>query len=51
MTQEIPASIENLEQLFSVIEDNYTSALNNFYVEAQNASLEKIDITTIINFI
>jgi phosphate:Na+ symporter len=50
ITQEIPASFENLQDVFNIIESNYTSALNNFYTEAQNAALEKIDITTVINF-
>ena len=50
ITQEIPASFENLQDVFNIIESNYTSALNNFYTEAQNAPIEKIDITTVINF-
>lgn len=50
ITQEMPASLENLQDIFNTIEGNYTSALNNFYTEAQNAPLEKIDITTVINF-
>lgn len=50
ITQEIPASFENLQDVFNIIESNYTSALNNFYTEAQNVPLEKIDITTVINF-
>ncbi|WP_339919927.1 Na/Pi symporter [uncultured Flavobacterium sp.] len=50
ITQEIPASFENLQDVFNIIKSNYTSALNNFYTEAQNAALEKIDITTVINF-
>jgi phosphate:Na+ symporter len=50
ITQEIPPSFENLQDVFNIIESNYTSALNNFYTEAQNAALEKIDITTVINF-
>ena len=47
---EIPASFENLQGIFNEIEANYTRALNNFYLEAQHAPLEKIDITTVINF-
>ena len=50
MTKETPASFENLQDVFNSIEANYTSALNNFYSEVQNAPLEKIDITTVINF-
>ena len=44
------ASFEQLQELFNSIEKNYSSALNNFYTEAQNASIESIDITTVINF-
>jgi phosphate:Na+ symporter len=50
INQEMPSTFDNLQYLFNSIESNYTSALNNFYTEAQNAPLEKIDITTIINF-
>jgi phosphate:Na+ symporter len=50
MTGEKPADFENLQHVFNTIEDNYSSALNTFYSEAQDAPLEKIDITTIINF-
>lgn len=44
------ASFEQLQELFNSIQKNYSSALNNFYTEAQNASIESIDITTVINF-
>ena len=50
MTEEKPANFENLQHIFNTIEENYSSALNTFYTEAQDAPLEKIDITTIINF-
>lgn len=50
MTEEKPANFENLQHVFNTIEDNYSSALNTFYSEAQDAPLEKIDITTVINF-
>jgi phosphate:Na+ symporter len=50
MTEEKPANFENLQHIFNTIEDNYSSALNTFYSEAQDAPLEKIDITTVINF-
>ncbi|MEZ7504845.1 Na/Pi cotransporter family protein [Flavobacterium sp. Arc2] len=50
INQEMPSTFDNLQYVFNSIENNYTSALNNFYSEAQNTTLEKIDITTIINF-
>ena len=43
-------SFEELQFLFDNIQNNYSSALNNFYTEAQQASIENLDITTIINF-
>ena len=50
ITQEKRASFEILQTIFDSIQNNYTSALNNFYSEAQNAPIEVIDITTVINF-
>lgn len=50
ITQEVPASFENLQDVINSVEQNYSAALNNFYLEAQSAPLEKIDITTVINF-
>jgi phosphate:Na+ symporter len=44
------ASFEELQQLFDSIQNNYSTALNTFYTEAANAPIEKIDITTVINF-
>ncbi|MFE3867112.1 Na/Pi cotransporter family protein [Flavobacterium sp. LS2P90] len=44
------ASFEELQHLFDSIQNNYTTALNTFYTEAVNAPIEKIDITTVINF-
>lgn len=48
--QEKNATFEKLQAIFDSIQNNYTSALNNFYTEAQNAPIEDIDITTVINF-
>ncbi|UQD56756.1 Na/Pi cotransporter family protein [Flavobacterium sp. K5-23] len=50
ITQEKTASFENLQDVVDSIQSNYTSALNDFYSEAQNAPIEDIDITTVINF-
>jgi phosphate:Na+ symporter len=44
------ASFEELQHLFDSIQNNYSSALNTFYTEAVTAPIEKIDITTVINF-
>ena len=41
---------KKLQSIHSEIQDNYTSSLNNFYKEAQNAPIENLDITTAINF-
>lgn len=50
LLQENKVSFEELQFLFDSIQNNYSSALNNFYTEAQKASIENLDITTIINF-
>ncbi|MFV5684350.1 Na/Pi cotransporter family protein [Flavobacterium sp. GB2R13] len=50
LTQDKTASFEELQHLFDSIQNNYSSALNTFYTEAVNAPIEKIDITTVINF-
>lgn len=50
MILEKRATFENLQAIFDSIQNNYTSALNNFYTEAQNAPIEDLDITTVINF-
>ncbi len=50
MMQEKKAGFEELQQIFESIQDNYSSALNNFYKEAQHAAIEDIDITIAINF-
>jgi phosphate:Na+ symporter len=42
MTEEKPANFENLQHIFNTIEENYSSALNTFYSEAQDAPLEKL---------
>jgi phosphate:Na+ symporter len=50
MILEKTASFENLQAVFDSIQNNYTSALNNFYTEAQSAPIEDLDMTTVINF-
>tara|TARA_R110000868_G_scaffold157599_1_gene384969 strand:- start:3641 stop:5323 length:1683 start_codon:yes stop_codon:yes gene_type:complete len=50
LTEKKQVTFENLQNLFNSIQINYTSALNTFYSEAQNAPIEDIDITTVINF-
>ena len=48
-TQET-VTFQTLQTLFNTIEHNYTSSLNDFYKEAHHASLEDIDLTTVLNF-
>lgn len=50
LIQNRKASFEELQELFDSIQNNYSIALNTFYTEAVNAPIEKIDITTVINF-
>lgn len=50
ITQHEKATFEKLQVLYNNIQNNYSSALNNFYKEAQNALIEDIDMTTVINF-
>ena len=38
------------EKVFARIQDNYSSSLNNFYKEAQNAPILNLDLTTALNF-
>ena len=48
--QKIKPDYEKLQSIFASIQDNYSSALNNFYEEAQDGNIEHMDITTVINF-
>jgi phosphate:Na+ symporter len=50
LSDEKKASFEELQHIFDSIENNYSTALNDFYTEAQQAPIENLDITTIINF-
>jgi phosphate:Na+ symporter len=50
LSEDKKASFEELQHLFDSIQNNYSSALNTFYTEAVTAPIEKIDITTVINF-
>ncbi len=50
MKQKTKPEFEKLESIFTGIQDNYSSSLNNFYKEAQNAPIEDLDITTALNF-
>jgi len=45
-----PVQFEMLQRIFDKIQENYTSALNNFYKDAHGAPIEDMDITTAINF-
>ncbi len=50
MEQKTKTNFEKLQSIFVVIEENYSSSLNNFYKEAQNAPIQNLDITTALNF-
>ena len=50
MEQKTKPDFENLKTIFTGIQDNYSSSLNNFYKEAQDAPIEDLDITTALNF-
>ena len=50
MEQETKPDLEKLQNIFTSILDNYSSALNNFYKDAQDGNIEDLDITTVINF-
>lgn len=48
--QEKKVSFENLQDIFNEIQENYSSALHDFYKEARDAPIEDLDITTALNF-
>jgi phosphate:Na+ symporter len=50
LCDEKKASFAELQTIFDSIQNNYSTALNDFYSEAQQAPIENLDITTIINF-
>ena len=50
MEQKTKPYFEKLQSIFTVIQDNYSFSLNNFYKEAQNASIGNLDITMALNF-
>lgn len=50
ITNEKNVSFGKLHNILDDIQQNYSSALNNFYKEAQNTSIENLDFTTAINF-
>jgi phosphate:Na+ symporter len=50
LAQKEKVSMEKLTAIFEEIQNNYTTALNDFYKEAQEASIEDLDITTALNF-
>ena len=50
MEQKTKPKFEKLERIFAGIQESYSFSLNNFYKEAQNAPIEDLDITTVLNF-
>ena len=49
LEQNTKVNYEELKSIFTGIQDKYSSSLNNFYKEAQNAPIEDLDITTALN--
>ncbi|MBK9328407.1 MAG: Na/Pi cotransporter family protein [Sphingobacteriales bacterium] len=50
MMRKKTASFESLKEVLDSIEYNYSYALNDFYKDAQNAPVEDLDMTIVINF-
>ncbi len=50
MERETKPDFEKFQSIFTTIQDNYSSALNNFYKDAQDGNIEDLDMTTVINF-
>ncbi|MDX1938921.1 MAG: Na/Pi symporter [Saprospiraceae bacterium] len=44
------ASFEKFQYIFDIIQNNYSSALHDFYKEASSTGLEDLDITIALNF-
>ncbi len=49
-TQHKKANFKTLQSYYNAIQQNYSSALNDFYKDAQHAAIEDIDISTVVNF-
>ena len=43
------SNFKDLQSIHTIIQDNYTFSLNNFYQEAQNTQIEHLDITIVLN--
>ncbi len=50
MEDKTKPDFKKLQNIYTIIQDNYSFSLNNFYKEAQNAPIENLDITTALNF-
>ncbi|MFZ1424890.1 MAG: Na/Pi symporter [Saprospiraceae bacterium] len=50
MRKEKTANFKILRNIYNDIQNNYSTALNEFYKKAQTAPLEDLDLTTAINF-
>ena len=50
MEHETKPDFEKLQSIFTKIQDNYSSTLNDFYKQAQDGHIEDMDVTTVINF-
>ncbi|MEO5907538.1 MAG: hypothetical protein ABIQ11_12480, partial [Saprospiraceae bacterium] len=50
LNQRSKSDFEKLQKISASIQENYSSALNDFYTEAQDAPIEDLDITTSLSF-
>ena len=50
ITRQNNSDFKALQTIYTQIQDNYTTALNDFYNEANKASINQLDMTTILNF-
>ena len=50
ITLEKKVTFEELQTIYEAVQNSYSSALNDFYKEAQHAPIEDLDMTTAINF-
>ena len=50
MGQKTKQNFEMLQSIFTTIEVNYSSSLNNFYKEVQKSPIDNLDLTTALNF-
>mgnify|MGYP007060919427 FL=1 len=50
LLQKEQTTFSAFQKIYDDIQNNYSAALNNFYKDAQHATIEDLDITIAINF-